>query len=178
MTIEAAARFVAQSELALKATYEAEVDAAARAAQIAERIAATERRCDQVRADHAAKKLTDVEAGGLFALAQADVADLAELHRAAVELVGHATEQTRAAAAELSRAEAELSRAEAAAQFEALSEHAAELDEALCYCVSELSVLARRAGRPSNGLTAVFRPSSTLSAMIRLGQIPPHRETA
>lgn len=173
MSIEAAAHLVAQAELALEAAREVEASATAGANEISERIAATERRRQKVRADLAAERIDEAQAAGMFGLAEADLRDLAELHRAAQEKVGQAIQQTREADADHSRAVAELYRAEAGDKFAALSAYAAKLDAALCAAVAELSATARETGRPANGLSACFRPSPALSAMIRLGSIPP-----
>lgn len=170
--IEAAAHRVAATELALEAAREVEAHTSASAQGIAERISATERRRQKIRADLEGERIDEAQAGGLYGLADADLRDLAELHRAALEQVGQAIQQTREAEDAHRRALDELARAEAAERFAALTAHAAELDASLCATVAELAALARQAGRPANGLSTCFRPSAALSSMIRLGQIP------
>jgi hypothetical protein len=173
MSIEAASRFVAQTELALEAAREVEAHANAAANAIAERISETESRCRKIRADHAAGRLTDAQAGGLFHLAEQDRADLLGLHRDALVQAGEAVRQTQAAQDEHRRAIDDLSKAEAAARFAAMRAYAEEFDSRLCQAVAELAALARQAGSTANGLTALFRPSNALSSMCRFGQVPP-----
>ena len=109
----------------------------------------------------------------MYSLIEADIGDLNTTHREAMARVGEAVRQTQAAQADHRRALDELTKAEALARFDAMSAHAAELDRRLCETVAELAALARQAGKPANGLSTAFRPSNSLSSMIRLGNIPP-----
>lgn len=172
MSIAAAAHFVAQAELALESAREVEAHATTAAEAITERIAASERRRQKIRADLDAEKIGEAEAGGLYAMADADLLDLADLHRAAHEKLGKAIEQTRAAVAEHGRAVAALAGTEATEKFAAMTAYAAKLDAALCDAVAELASLARQTGRAGNSLSSAFMPSQRLTSMIQFRQIP------
>ena len=127
----------------------------------------------KVRADLEAEKIGEAEAGGLYSMIEADIADLGTIHRQAQERIGEAFRQVSEAEAHHNAALVALARAEASTKFNALREHVQKLDIALCDAVADLAELARRTGQPNaNGLTQLFQPSPRLRNMLTFGQVP------
>lgn len=172
-SIQYAAERVAEAEQHLGVTKTAEAQATASVNEIAERIAAIERRKAKIRADLGSKCIDEAQAGGLYAIAAADLRDLGDLHREAIEKVGQAAKLSREAQNNLNYAQAELEREEANVKFMALAAYAERLDASLCAAVADLHALALQSRRPAaNSLSALFRPSSQLSNMLMHRQIP------
>jgi chromosome segregation ATPase len=167
--IEAAARRLATAEHALNEANDRHQAASDHVATIRARIDEAEARRQRYRADLAAGRLDEREAGGLLATVNEDLSDLAGLLREAErhpDLSAPASAQ-----AELDAAQADFERAQKDLQFNALVDHAREIERVFLATLAELHALGTQLGRPRS-IQAVYRFTPDLMAAITTGQPP------
>ena len=170
--IASAARMLANAEDFLDDERAVEEAALAEVREIEERIKAVDERIAEVRRQVQAGALTDVAAGGAYALAQADRTDLEAILADASGAFKAAAEKRQSADMRVAHARQNLTQIEGQIRFEALERHAAELDAALCKAVGELFRQGTRAlGKPQQ-LSASWRPSMALNSAIINGVAP------
>ena len=174
--IDATAQRLAHAEQVLDDAKAAEVTAFASIADLDCRAEAIDRRREQIRRDIATEKLTEIQAAGAYGLADADLADVAEIRRTAAEKHSTAVAHTQRAQANVNAAAHELKQEEQRSRFDALAAHTQVLEKALCEALGELFELGCTLHMP-RALSSVWRPSAPLRNAIVL-QVPPPRSRA
>lgn len=167
--ISAAAHRLATAESDLAAAAGRHGEALAHVEVIRGRIRDAEARREAVRADHQAGELGAAEAGGLRAMIDDDLRDLAALLVEA-EGAARAVEPAEAErAVELARAGVE--HATARAEFDRLKAHVAAVEEVLVGALADLYERGQGVGLP-RALSAAWRPCQALQRAVALGVAP------
>lgn len=168
--LKTAAERVARAEQALADAEGRRTVAAAKVAQLRERLAAVASRRAQIRADLDAGKLDDREAGGLLALVGEDEADLRELvERAGAEEAAAAPVREQQ---DLSAAQAALRQVVGVAKVESYRDHLRKLDEAVVATLGAVGPVLREAGQPVD-LRSIWQPSNHIFRAVAQKVLPP-----
>lgn len=169
------AHFVALAEAKLKTAQDAESQARDAVAEIEQRIEETGSRLAKIKTDLQNGKLSDSEAGGLFAIAREDESDLIELRQAALAKLAEAAATRQQAENECNQAQVAIELYERQMSFDALSAHVAAIETTLTNAIAELFALGQAIGKPYQ-LSASWTPGEVLRRAVMLG-VPPTVET-